>query len=71
MNPDSKDFLKQLVETASPSGYEHEVQKLVRSRIQPWCDTSAPIMGNVLGIRNRKANRESCSRATAIRLVSS
>ena len=53
MNPDSKDFLKQLVETASPSGYEHEVQKLVRSRIQPWCDTvRTDVMGNVFGIRN-------------------
>lgn len=53
MNPDSKEFLKQLVETASPSGYEHEVQKLVRSRIQPWCDTvRTDVMGNVFGIRN-------------------
>ena len=30
MNAESKDFLKQLVETPSPSGYEHEVQKVVR-----------------------------------------
>ena len=53
MNADSKDFLKLLVETASPSGYEHEVQKLVRSRIQPWCDTiRTDVMGNVFGIRN-------------------
>ena len=28
MNADSKNFLKQLVETPSPSGYEQEVQKL-------------------------------------------
>ena len=35
MNADSKDFLKRLVETASPSGYEHDVQKLVRERIRP------------------------------------
>ncbi|MFN2507190.1 MAG: M42 family metallopeptidase [Chthoniobacterales bacterium] len=53
MNPDSKDFLKQLVETPSPSGYEHEVQKLVRERIRPWCDdVRTDVMGNVFGIRN-------------------
>jgi putative aminopeptidase FrvX len=53
MNPDSKDFLKQLVETPSPSGYEHDVQKLVRERITPWCDTvRTDVMGNVFGIRN-------------------
>ncbi len=53
MNADSKDFLKQLVETPSPSGYEHEVQKLVRERIRPWCDeVRTDVMGNVFGIRN-------------------
>jgi len=53
MNPESKDFLKQLVETASPSGYEHQVQKLVRDRIAPWCDSvRTDVMGNVFGLRN-------------------
>ena len=53
MNPESKDFLKLLVETPSPSGYEHEVQKLVRERIRPWCDSvRTDVMGNVFGIRN-------------------
>jgi putative aminopeptidase FrvX len=53
MNPDSKDFLKDLVETPSPSGYEHDVQKLVRERIKPWCDeVRTDVMGNVFGIRN-------------------
>ena len=53
MNQDSKDFLKQLVETPSPSGYEHNVQKLVRERIQPWCDNvRTDVMGNVFGMRN-------------------
>ncbi len=55
MNKDSKNFLKQLVETPSPSGYEHEVQKLVRKRIRPWCDSvRTDVMGNVLGVRNPK-----------------
>ena len=55
MNKDSKNFLKQLVETPSPSGYEHEVQKLVRKRIEPWCDNvRTDVMGNVFGVRNRK-----------------
>jgi putative aminopeptidase FrvX len=53
MNADSKDFLKQLVETPSPSGYEHDVQKLVRDRIRPWSDNvRTDVMGNVFGIRN-------------------
>jgi endoglucanase len=53
MNADSNAFLKQLVETPSPSGYEHEVQKLVRDRIQPWCDSvRTDVMGNVSGVRN-------------------
>jgi endoglucanase len=53
MNPDSKSFLRQLVETPSPSGYEHNVQKLVRERIAPWCDSiRTDVMGNVFGVRN-------------------
>jgi endoglucanase len=53
MNASSKDFLKQLVQTPSPSGYEHEVQKLVRERIRPWCDSlHTDVMGNVFGICN-------------------
>jgi endoglucanase len=53
MNPESKIFLQQLVETASPSGYEHEVQRLVRDRIKPWCDSvRTDVMGNVFGVRN-------------------
>jgi len=53
MDPDTKGFLKQLVETPSPSGYEHDVQRLVRERIRPWCDSvRTDVMGNVFGVRN-------------------
>jgi len=53
MNPDSKAFLKKLVETPSPSGYEQDVQKLVRERIKPWCDeVRTDVMGNVFGTRH-------------------
>lgn len=53
MNPDSKAFLQQLVETPSPSGYEQGVQKLVRERIAPWCDeVRTDVMGSVHGVRN-------------------
>src|SRR5207253_8459869 len=49
----SKDFLVKLVETPSPSGFEHDVQKLVRERIRPWCaDVRTDLMGNVFGITN-------------------
>lgn len=57
MNHDSKEFLKTLVETPSPSGYEHDVQKLVRERIKPWCEeVRTDVMGNVFGVRNREGN---------------
>lgn len=53
MNPDSRAFLKQLVETPSPSGSEQAIQKRVRDRIRPWCeDVRTDVMGNVFGIRN-------------------
>jgi len=53
MDNDSKSFLKKLVETPSPSGYEQDVQKLVRERIKPWCDeVKTDVMGNVFGVRN-------------------
>ena len=53
MNADSKEFLQRIVETPSPSGYEHHVQKLVRDRITPWSDeVRTDVMGNVFGIRN-------------------
>ena len=72
MNPESKDFLKQLVETPSPSGYEHNVQKLVRERIQPWCDSvRTDVMGNVFGRATPRGNRASCSPGIAIRSASS
>ncbi len=56
MNPESKAFLKTLVETPSPSGYEYDVQKLVRERMRPWCENvRTDVMGNVFGLRNAAA----------------
>ena len=49
MDAPAHGFLEQLLTTPSPSGYEHEVQKLVRARIQPWCDSvRTDVMGNVV-----------------------
>ncbi len=57
MDANSKNFLQQLVETPSPSGYEHDVQRLVRDRIRPWCDdVRTDVMGNVFGIRHPEGN---------------
>jgi hypothetical protein len=68
MNSDSKDFLKRLVETPSPSGYEYNVQKLVRERIQPWCDNvRTDVMGNVFGTRNAEGSPRIMLADTAIR----
>src|SRR6056297_2127689 len=46
---DNITFLKQLVETPSPSGFEQPVQKLIRQQLEPVADTlQTDIMGNLI-----------------------
>jgi endoglucanase len=56
MNKESFDFLKQLIETASPSGYEWGIQGLLKRRMKAYCDeVRADVHGNVIGVINPRA----------------
>src|SRR6478736_1979151 len=53
MHDESLAFLKRLVETASPSGYEREIQEVVRGWARPLADdVRTDRHGNVIGVRN-------------------
>ena len=56
MQKESVDFLKQLLVTPSPSGYEMGIQDLIRRRIGSYCDrTTTDLHGNLIGVVNPKA----------------
>ncbi|MFO0936759.1 MAG: M42 family metallopeptidase [Gemmataceae bacterium] len=56
MEPASHDFLKSLLATPSPSGYEQAIQKVVRDRMTPISDrVTTDRHGNVFAIRNPDA----------------
>ena len=56
MQKESVDFLKQIIGTASPSGFEWGIQTLLRSRMAPCCaEVSADVHGNVIGVVNPQA----------------
>jgi len=56
MKNESLDFLKSLVNTASPSGHEADVQALIRNKLRKCCDSvSTDVHGNVIGSVNSKA----------------
>lgn len=49
----SLDFLKQLVETPSPSGFEQAAQRLFRQYVAPFADAvETDVLGNVIAARN-------------------
>lgn len=53
MEPQSLDFLKHILETASPSGYEQPVQDIVRQFAAGFADeVSTDVHGNVIAVRN-------------------
>lgn len=53
MQDDSLAFLKNLIQTPSPSGFERPVQDLVRARIKPFADdVRTDRHGNVIAVRN-------------------
>lgn len=50
-------FLKRLVDTPGPSGYEQQVQRVYRDRVTPYADTvQTDILGNVVAIKNPSAD---------------
>jgi endoglucanase len=53
MHEASLDFLKQLLHTPSPSGYEQPIQQVVRDWIRPFADeVRTDRHGNVIAVRN-------------------
>jgi tetrahedral aminopeptidase len=53
MQQDSFDFLKQLVDTPGPSGYEQKVQKVFRDRVNSYAtDIRTDVLGNVYATVN-------------------
>ena len=53
MQADSYEFLKRIVDTPGPSGYEQQVQKVFQERVRPYSDkVHTDVMGNVIAARN-------------------
>jgi endoglucanase len=56
MNADALDFLRRILETPSPSGYEQPVQQLVREYVADFADSvTTDAHGNVIVARNPNA----------------
>ncbi len=56
MTPDALDFLRRLLETPSPSGYEQQIQQVVRDYVAPFADkTTTDVHGNLIVSRNSDA----------------
>ncbi len=56
MNPEALDFLRTLLETPSPSGFEQRIQEVVRQYVAPFADAvSTDVHGNVIVARNPDA----------------
>lgn len=55
MRKESYEFLKAIIETPSPSGFEQPVQRIVRKRMKPFADTiDTDVHGNVIAGLNTK-----------------
>ncbi len=53
MHKDSLDFLRELVDTPSPSGFEWGIQQIIRRRMEGFCDEARmDVHGNVMGVVN-------------------
>ncbi len=58
MNKQSLDFLKQLLKTPSPSGFEERIQAVVKRRMKDYADTmEVDLHGNLIVGINTKAKR--------------
>ncbi len=59
MNKDEFAFLKKLVETPSPSGYEQPAQRIIRARLEAVADSiETDVMGNLIArLENRQGPR--------------
>src|SRR5690242_9016813 len=53
MREESFTFLKRIVDTPGPSGYEQVVQRVYREEVTPYVtDVRTDVMGNVIAVRN-------------------
>jgi tetrahedral aminopeptidase len=53
MRPESLEFLKTLIETPSPSGFEQPAQRVVREYARPFADdVRTDVHGNVIAVKN-------------------
>ena len=53
MDEQSFSFLRELVDTPSPSGFEQPIQRLVREELEKFADeVKTDVHGNVIGIKN-------------------
>ena len=53
MHDDSFEFLKRIVDTPGPSGYEQQVQKVFRERVQMYAEeVRTDILGSVIAVKN-------------------
>jgi endoglucanase len=56
MSPDALEFLRKLLETPSPSGYEQRIQQVVREYVASFADqTATDVHGNLIVSRNADA----------------
>lgn len=53
MLEESFEFLKRIVDTPGPSGYEQQVQKVFREQVRPFADeVRTDILGSVIAVKN-------------------
>ena len=58
MNKESKKFLYRLLETPSPTGFEEDIQKIVKEYAKPFADSiEIDLHGNLIAAINTKAKR--------------
>lgn len=56
MRKESLEFLKEIIETPSPSGFETAVQKIIKNRMKKITeDVSTDVMGNLTAVLNKGA----------------
>ena len=59
MQPESKKFLYKLLTTPSPTGFEQEIQRVVRARMREYCSLlETDLHGNLIAGINTKAPRK-------------
>lgn len=53
MREEAYSFLKKIVDTPGPSGYEQQVQKMFREQVRPYADeVTTDVIGNVIAVKN-------------------